>query len=281
MSRVAFARWMRMHGFSVAMVTALCCLATSAAAQGTEPADALGVAPAADASAAVDQATPDEFEQADREEARDDVAVDHESASPTADTPAAGPSNSAVTSLESPNGPPATPSGYAQPAGTTYTTPVFVAPARPAQPRRVAPTSLPNMLVIDPLAAAQGLLVLQYGRALSERWSFLLGPEYLIPGVLEDGVTGGGLIASVSFHLLRPAPAGLWLGPRFEFLFLRDGPDDGHGYLVGGAAGYTWQWGHFTLSLGAGASYVRFVINGHSVLNKVLPTGRSALGFAF
>jgi len=204
------------------------------------------------------------------------------------------PAATGADALADPAGTPTTPTGYGEPNGASTSTfsnttpegfaqapasPVYV--PRPVPPRSVGPSAHPNMITVDPFATIQGLVVLSYHRAISQRVSFYVGPEYLIPDVLADNLSGGGLILGLGIHLIRPAPTGLWFGPRFEVLILEDGVDRGVGILAGAMTGYTWQWGRFTLSLGAGASYVHLEINGRTVLDDVIPTGRSALGVAF
>jgi len=276
----------------VALTLALCAGAQAQGA-GTPPAasDELAApspddAPG-DAGASGDTATTDAGETGDADA----------DAGQTGDADAnAGETGSAALQLQEPSGPPIAPPGYGNPqpyanyaAPTVYgpatatgqEIPHYVPPSGPVPIRPPPPETLRNVITVDPIAAIQGLIILTYHRALGDRVSFYLGPEVLIPGVIVDGVKGGGVILGLGIHLLRPAPTGLWFGPRFEILFLTDGIDRGVGILAGAMAGYSWQWGHFTLSLGAGASYAHFEINGYSVLDRIIPMGRTALGFAF
>ncbi len=180
--------------------------------------------------------------------------------------------------LTDPVGTPTTPPGY----GARQRVSFPIVRPRFAPPVSVAPPSVhPNMITTDPVAALQGLLILRYQRALGESVSFYIGPEFLIPGVLVEGVSGGGLIAGLDFHLIGPAPTGVWIGPRFEVLVLDDGVDRGVGVMAGAMLGYTWQWGHFTLSLGAGSSYMHFALAGGSLVDGLIATGRTSLGYAF
>ncbi|NOY93659.1 MAG: hypothetical protein GXP55_20935 [Deltaproteobacteria bacterium] len=180
--------------------------------------------------------------------------------------------------LADPVGTPTTPSGY---GGRQRVSFPVVRPSF-APPVSVAPPPVhQNMITTDPVAAFQGLLILRYQRALGESVSFYVGPEFLLPDVFIDGLSGGGLILGVDFHLIGPAPTGVWIGPRFEVLVLDDGADRGLGVMLGGMLGYTWQWGHFTLSVGAGSSYVRFELAGSVVSDGLIATGRTAVGYAF
>lgn len=111
----------------------------------------------------------------------------------------------------------------------------------------------PNMLLINPGDLFNGVLSLEYERALTSFFGINAGfSAWTFNGPFNFGqpsYTAFGPELGFRFHFIQDAPAGLWLGPYINA-----------GYVVArnsGAVSRAWAWG-----AGAGIGY-NFVIGRH------------------
>lgn len=125
-------------------------------------------------------------------------------------------------------------------------------------------TSHQNALTVAPIDLFIGTLNLEFERALATRVSgygalnLMLYRPILYPS--QGNSFGLGPELGLRIYLLGRAPAGLWVGPYINALWVRNA---GEGYSVdslglgaGGMAGVNLVFGQFLLSLGGGVAYV-------------------------
>jgi len=116
----------------------------------------------------------------------------------------------------------------------------------------------PNALVINPGDLFNGVISIEYERALNSFFGITLGASIgLFKGVFAPPAgayyTAGGPELGVRFHFIRDAPGGLWLGPSVNLYYVAG---RAFGYGIGAAIGYNFVIGrHFLLQLGIGGGF--------------------------
>ncbi len=133
----------------------------------------------------------------------------------------------------------------------------------PAAAPASAPSSDPkNLLLVNPGDLFNGLVTLEYERALGQFIGVEFGMSVLtFRGVFNPPVRGN-IIAiapevGVRVHLIRAAPRGLWFGPSINAAYLvpnTDAPTRSFGIGFGAAVGYNFTLGNFVFQLGVGGA---------------------------
>lgn len=119
-----------------------------------------------------------------------------------------------------------------------------------------------NLLIVNPGDLFNGLVTLEYERALGQFVGLEFGLSILtFRGVFNPPVMAN-LVAiapeiGLRIHLIRPAPRGLWFGPSINGAYLlpnSDTPGRSFGYGFGAAVGYNFTLGNFVFQVGFGGA---------------------------
>lgn len=123
-------------------------------------------------------------------------------------------------------------------------------------------SSTPNMLLVNPGDLVNGIVSLEYERALGRWFGLTIGAAIM---TFRGAFTPAEQHSYLAFvpelgariHLIRPAPGGLWFGPYVGLGWVAarsDGtPPRAYFFGLGGAFGYNFILGkHFVFQLGAG-----------------------------
>jgi hypothetical protein len=126
----------------------------------------------------------------------------------------------------------------------------------------------PNLLLINPGDLFNGVVSLEYERALGPWFGISLGVSVwafhgLFQPMGDPSYLAVGPELAAKFHFIRDAPGGLWLGPTVNF-----------NYVIStstGALSRPWSWGlgaaigynfiigdHFTFQIGGGGQFVDY-----------------------
>ncbi len=124
------------------------------------------------------------------------------------------------------------------------------------------PTASPNLLLINPGALLNGVVAIEYERALNSFFGLDFGLSVsTFPSVFSpagrDNVVALAPDIGVRFHFIKDAPGGLWIGPSLSGAYLfRDVGNQRVGWGLTGAVGYNFLFGdHFALQLGVGGGF--------------------------
>lgn len=157
-----------------------------------------------------------------------------------------------------------------------------------AQGGTVTPSepSTPNMLLVNPGDLINGIVSLEYERALGRWFGLTIGAAIM---TFRGAFTPAEQHSYLAFvpelgariHLIRPAPGGLWFGPYVGVGWVAarsDGtPPRAYFFGLGGALGYNFIIGrHFVFQLGAGGGFGDY---GEGLI--FAPRIRLGLGVAF
>lgn len=136
---------------------------------------------------------------------------------------------------------------------------------RSTEPDTVDPR---NMLLFNPGDLINGIVSVEYERALDTWLGFTLGVSVLsFRGVFtpSDQYSYVALLPEVGvrFHFIQDAPGGFWVGPYVAggYVVSRSGATASRsfGYGLGGALGYNFILGrHFTFQIGVGSGFNDF-----------------------
>jgi hypothetical protein len=134
-----------------------------------------------------------------------------------------------------------------------------------------------NRLTLGPTPLLMGWVAIEYERAISDRFSLVLGPQ-VRPRRLLFGLEGRGarLVLGSRFFLLGRAPHGSWLGAEIVPTYEETRPEGSTAYATSRSivglltAGYTLSIGPLTGSAGVGA--------GAGYLDNNAPAGASDEG---
>ncbi len=127
-------------------------------------------------------------------------------------------------------------------------------------PRGVRVTEHLNLILVNVGATFAGRIELEYERALPTRWVSLFGAFYGVAyeSVGNSRLSGFGGLAGARAYFIGRAPEGLWFAWQAGG-FRRNVPSDRRialrGLQTGGMFGWTGVFGHFAMTLGAGAVY--------------------------
>jgi hypothetical protein len=121
-----------------------------------------------------------------------------------------------------------------------------------------------NAVTVQPIDLFTGTLNIEYERVLAKRIgaygavNFMMYRPILYPS--PGSSFGLGPEIGLRVYLIGNAPAGLWIGPYINALWVRNVAEgyivDSLGLGAGGMAGVNLVFGHFLLSLGGGVAYV-------------------------
>ncbi len=126
----------------------------------------------------------------------------------------------------------------------------------------------PNLLLVNPGALLNGVIALEYERALTPFFGLDFGLSVsTFRGVWvpsdSASVVAFGPEVGVRFHFIRDAPGGLWIGPSISGAYIAARSNGtvvrAFGYGVNAAIGYNFLLGpHFALQLGLGGGFVDY-----------------------
>lgn len=143
---------------------------------------------------------------------------------------------------------------------------VLSQPAR-AEQIIVEPTapSAPNLLLINPGALLNGVVAIEYERALNSFLGLDFGLSFsTFRGVFlpadRGSVVAVGPEVGVRFHFIKDAPGGLWIGPSVSAVYVASRTGSAltraFGWGLNAAIGYNFLLGdHFALQLGVGGGF--------------------------
>lgn len=123
-------------------------------------------------------------------------------------------------------------------------------------------TAAPNLLLINPGALLNGVVAIEYERALNSFFGLDFGLSVsTFRGVFTPtdraNVVAFGPEVGVRFHFIKDAPGGLWIGPSLSGAYITSGNSTRtFGWGLTGAVGYNFLLGdHFALQLGIGGGF--------------------------
>jgi hypothetical protein len=126
----------------------------------------------------------------------------------------------------------------------------------------------PNLLLVNPGDLLNGVLTLEYERALSPRVGITAGVSvWSFHGVFSPSSDPSYVAVGPEFgarvHFLSDAPGGLWIGPTISAGWLVSRSDGtvsrGWQWGLGAALGYNFIVGrHFTFQLGVGGRFIDY-----------------------
>lgn len=123
----------------------------------------------------------------------------------------------------------------------------------------------PNILLINPGDLLNGVISVEYERALNDFFGLAVGASVttfrgaFVPSNHANVIAVGPEL-SARFHFIRKAPGGLWLGPSINGVYIASSNGGASarafGYGLGAAVGYNFTLGdHFVLQLGLGGGF--------------------------
>jgi hypothetical protein len=126
----------------------------------------------------------------------------------------------------------------------------------------------PNLLLVDPGALLNGVLSVEYERALASWFGLSVGLSvWTFHGLFspsgDPSYVSVGPELGAKFHVIGDAPGGLWLGPTLAvgYLAARSSGTLSRPWSwgLGAAIGYNFIFGHhFTFQLGAGGQFTDY-----------------------
>lgn len=126
----------------------------------------------------------------------------------------------------------------------------------------------PNMLLVNPGDLINGIVSVEYERALASWFGLTLGVSVqAFRGVFAPAAQQSYVALTpelgARFHFIRDAPGGLWIGPYVGagYVASRSGGSVSRavGYGLGAALGYNFRLGrHFVFQLGVGSGFNDF-----------------------
>jgi hypothetical protein len=127
----------------------------------------------------------------------------------------------------------------------------------------------PNLLVIDPGDLFNGVISVEYERALSRHFGITVGASvWAFHGPFSFYDSSGYYTAfmpelGARFHFIREAPGGLWIGPTVSAGYVAANSTGqvsrNIAWGLGAAAGYNFVIGrHFTFQLGVGGRFTDY-----------------------
>jgi hypothetical protein len=128
-----------------------------------------------------------------------------------------------------------------------------------------SPSAGPNLLLFDPGDLINGILTVEYERAVNPVLGLTLGVSATtFRGAFtpdqDANIVAFGPEIGARIHLIQAAPAGLWIGPYLGLGYVATGPNGvvarAVSYGVGGAVGYNFVIArNFVFQLGAGGGF--------------------------
>lgn len=123
----------------------------------------------------------------------------------------------------------------------------------------------PNLLLVDPGDLLNGVITVEYERALASWFGITVGASlWAFPGVF-GGTAYTAFVPELGarFHFIRGAPGGLFIGPTISAGYVAarsDGPvTRAFAWGLGLSAGYNFIFGeHFTFQLGLGGRFTDY-----------------------
>lgn len=117
----------------------------------------------------------------------------------------------------------------------------------------------PNLLLVNPGDLLNGVITLEYERALSPWFGVTIGASLWAFAPVWGGTTYTAFVPEVGarIHFVREAPAGLFIGPTLSAGYVANRSDGPvvrvFAWGLGVSAGYNFVFGrHFTFQLGIG-----------------------------
>lgn len=123
----------------------------------------------------------------------------------------------------------------------------------------------PNLLLVNPGDLLNGVITVEYERALASWFGITLGASlWAFPGIW-GGPSYTAFVPEVGarFHLIRHAPGGLFFGPTLSagyVAYRSDGPVlRAFAWGLGASVGYNFIFGrHFTFQIGVGGRFTDY-----------------------
>lgn len=126
----------------------------------------------------------------------------------------------------------------------------------------------PNVLLINPGDLINGVVSLEYERALTSFFGVVVGLSVTafrgaFTPVNEASFTAMGPELGARFHFIKNAPGGLWLGPSIQGVYIAARSNGAvtraFGYGLAASIGYNFILGrHFVLQLGVGGGFTDY-----------------------